>query len=349
MVFTQSKRSAWLFLAAALLIFSVDFALVRTMPFAGDDLLLAYAVLADFILVIPFIYWLVLLRKTNKSITKVFMLPLLGAVAAWLILPVSMRNTVWNVIWPIELLVMSLELFLLGYEIRIAYRVIRRYRQVARSEADLVEAMRISFKAELGKGKFAAVLLHDFSMIYHLLFSWKRRTAKGDGRSSFSYHRKSSQLLYTIVITKMVVFEGVAVHLLVQQWSHWAAWILTAADVWLLALLWADWRASQLHPVRLESTHVRLRYGLRIQADVPLHAIAHVESAREYHPDATEQNTSALPLLATPNVRIALKEPMDVEGILFLPRSVTSIYVALDEPDAFVRELRNKTADQVDR
>lgn len=342
------QKSSYLFFALVCLILIADTTLVRTLPYASDDRLLTYALLFDFMLVIPLLYWLFVVRPKGKSISRVLSLPLLGALAAWLVLPATMRSTVWNTIWPVELLVITFEVVFVVYEVRVMYRLFRRFRYVSRQEADTAEALRIAVHDAVGKGKIASLLLHDATMLYYLLFSWKRRRGEGvgDDQLLYTYHRKTSQVLYAAIITKIIAFEGVAVHLLVQQWSHWAAWILTAADLWLLAMIWADCRASVLQPVKLEGGMLRLRYGLRIQANVPLDAIAHVACAREYHPDQKEQRDAVVPLLAAPNVRIELKRPVQVDTLLFLPRSVTNIYLALDEPESFVCDIESKLASE---
>jgi hypothetical protein len=336
------QRSTFWFLAITLLILMTDMICVRDFSLAEEDPVFVYAVMFDFMLVIPFLYWLFILRKKSKSIAKILPLPFVGALAVWLVLPVPMRSTVWNAIWPVEMLIMVAEIAIIGYEIRTVYRVIKSFRNVTRQEPDTVEALRKAVREGVGQGKLASLILHDASLVYYLLFSWRRRIRVSDGTNLFTYHRKTNQVLYSVIITKIIIIEGIVVHLLLQQWSHWAAWILTMGDLWLLALIWGDCRASVLQPIKIIGDSVRLRYGLRIQADIRLKDIADVSSTREFHPDAKELKDAASSLV-TPNIRLELKRPAKVNGLLFLPREVTRIYLALDEPEAFVQELRERS------
>jgi hypothetical protein len=341
MVYKLRRSTVW-FLAAAMVIVLADMISVRVFLLAEEEPMLVYAVLFDFMLVIPFLYWLMILRRKGKSIAKIMAFPLLGALAAWLILPSAQRSTVWNAVWPVELLIIAAEVAFIVYELRVAYRVIRGFREVARNEPDTAEALRAAVHDGFGRNKLASLLLHDLNLAYYLLFSWKRkRRTDSDNATTFSYHKKTNQVLYSAILTKIILIEGVAVHLLLQQWSHWAAWILTIADLWLLALIWGDCRASVLQPVSVVNGTLRLRYGLRIQADVPLEGISEITSAREFRPDSQEQRISALPILGTPNVRIEMNEPIRVNGLLFLPREVKMIYLTLDEPERFVRETKD--------
>ncbi len=86
---------------------------------------------------------------------------------------------------------------------------------------------------------------------------------------------------------------------------------------------------------------LRIRYGMRIQADVPYSRIVSIDTALEFHPDKNESRHAALPVV-TPNVRIELAEPMMVQTLLFMPRKVKTIYLALDEPSAFAQMMKGK-------
>jgi hypothetical protein len=344
MVAAKLQRSGYWFLAITLVILISDTVLVHTTAQFAEDPILVYALLFDFMLVIPFFYWLFNLRAKGISIVKVALLPIIGAVAAWIALPPSMRGTVWHAVWPVAALVTLAEISLIGYEIRLVSRFIRRFRLVAKQEPDTGEALRIAMYEGVGNGKMTRFLLHDLSMMYYLLFSWGKKQSIDCGAAgrNFTYHRKTNQTLFAAIITKIIVMEGIAMHLLLQQWSHWAAWIMTSADLWLLVLIWADSRASFLRPVKLDSSTLKLRYGLRIQADVPLNTIANVMCSTEYHPNQEELRESAVPLLSTPNVRIKLSHLVQVEGLLFQPRTVKYIYLAMDEPKAFVQEIERE-------
>jgi len=340
MVASKLHRSAYGFLVLCFLIVAANLTMLRVFSLSAEEPSLVYASMFDFMLVIPFLYWFMVLRPRGRSFSSVMAFPLLGAGAVWLMVPAAQRGMVWGAAWPVEVAIVAAELAFIAYEVRIVYRMVKGYRVAARVEKDTMEAWRIAIRNGTSGGKLASVLLHDVSLVYYLLFSWRRSRETADqGELSFTYHKETSQVLYSAIFTKIILMEGIVVHLLVAQWSHWAAWIFTIADLWLLALIWADCRASVLQPVRLRDDRLRLRYGLRIQADIPLSSIASVASAREYHPEPQEMKRAVGPLFGTPNVRIELNRETRAEGFLFLPKQVDCLYLALDEPDVFVREL----------
>ena len=349
MAISNSRRSAFWFLAVAALILLADFTLLRVFALSEEEPALVYAVMFDLMLVVPLLYAFLVLRPRKKPIAKAMALPLLGAGAVWLMVPASQRGMVWGAAWPVEAVIIVAELAFLAFEIRIVYRLVRSYRALRKTEPDVMEAWRSAIRNGFSGGKLASVLLHDVSLVYYLLFSWRKKKkiavpADESLELEYSYHRTTNQLLYSAILTKIVLVEGIAVHLLVSQWSHWAAWILTLADLWLLALVWADCRASVLKPVGLGENRLRLRYGLRIQADIPLEAISGVACAREFQPEPAEMKRAAGPVWGTSNVRIDLRREIEAEGVLFLPIRVTAVYLALDEPEAFARELERRIA-----
>ncbi|WP_372630132.1 hypothetical protein [Cohnella sp.] len=346
MVASRLPRSASGFVVIALLIVAANLATLRVFALSEEEPMLVYAAMVDFMLVIPFFYWVMVLRRRGRSIAGVMALPLLGAAAVWVLVPPGQRAMVWGSAWPVEAVIVAAELAFVIFEARVVYKLIQGYRVAAREEKDTMEAWRIALRtgSDGGGGKLASIVHHDIGMVYYLLFSWRKGRAKtGDSSElTFTYHKKTNQILYAAFLTKVIVFEAVALHLLVSQWSPWAAWILTIADLWLLALIWADCRASVLQPVRLDEDRLRLRYGLRIQADVPLASIAGVISAVELHPEREDMKHALGPVLGTPNVCIELCREEKAEGMMFMPKPVKRLYLAMDEPDAFVRELERR-------
>ncbi len=341
---TGIRRPVYLFLALAALIVAANLTTLRMFALVDDEPVLIYAAMFDFMLAIPFLYWFIVLRRQGRSIAGVMALPLLGAAGVWLIVPSEHRSIVWNAAWPVEIVIVAAELAFVAYELRVVYRLIRGYRVARREETDTMEAWRIALRTGTVGGKLAAIVHHDLNMVYYLLFSWRkgREKAVNGTELSFTYHKNTNQVLYAAILSKIIVFEGVFVHLLVAQWSHAAAWVLTIADLWLLALIWADCRASVLQPLVLREDRLRVRYGLRIQADIPLHSIAGATEAREFNPEPQEMKHAAGPVLGTPNVRIELNREVSADGLLFLPKRVTCLYLAVDEPGAFVKELNER-------
>ncbi|MCC3375089.1 hypothetical protein [Cohnella sp. REN36] len=346
-----SSRSFLRFLLVAAFIVAADTLIARALPNGPeDDRLLGYAILFDFMLVIPLAYWFLVARRPGAKKSRVLLLPAAGAAAAWFILPTAMRGTVWRTAWYVELLIIAVEAAVVFYEMRVVYLIVRSFLQARRAQPDTAEALREAVERTAGIGKLASIWLHDILMVYYLVFSWRRRKpVSADEPHAFSYHRHNNHGLILAIVTKILVFEAVGVHWVAALWSPIAAWILTAASAWMIAWLWADYRASVLQPVRIQGDRLRLRYGLRIQADVPLRRIAAVEPvAPDTKLDLGMRRISAEPVFGQSNVRVTLRAPLRVSGFFFLPREVIYLYLSLDHPRAFEAAVREVAGTEIE-
>jgi len=101
------------------------------------------------------------------------------------------------------------------------------------------------------------------------------------------------------------------------------------------------YRASGLTRIALGDDRLRIRFGLRLQADVPLERIASAEAALELRPSREERRSAAEASISMQpaNVRIRLHAPCRVESFLFLPRNVEALYLTIDDPRSFAAAL----------
>ncbi|MEC0242146.1 hypothetical protein P4H66_20285 [Paenibacillus dokdonensis] len=337
------NRAALLFIVCMCLILLTDSYAVRRTSFGTDQQLLNYALLFDFVLVIPLMYWLLIVRKKGGGMLKVLQAAVPCIILAWIALPASGRSMLTAAPLPLKLTLTALEILMIAVEARLAFVLFKRFRGNLRLHGTTAEALRLSTAERQTKPSvFSSFIVNDILMVYYLIFSWKRKPVISEPDITlFSYHRKTGQIVLAAVFTHVIAIETFGMHLLVRQWSDIAAWILSAADFWLLSLLWADSRASVIQPLEVRQEQLRIRYGMRIQADVPYSRIAAIDTALEFHPDKNESRHAALPVV-TPNVRIELAEPMMVQTLLFMPRKVKTIYLALDEPSVFAQMMRGK-------
>lgn len=341
---TSRKSANWavpLFIGCMCLMMLSDSYVVRSTPFGSDQKWLSYALLFDFVLVIPFMYWLLIARKKERGWLKVLQVLIPCILLAWFALPASGRDLLQHAPLPLKMLIAALEAALIGAEAKLVYGLAKRFREGLRTGGDPAEALRLSFNQRMKQTSiFSSLVVNDLLAAYYLFFSWKRKVKpEQPGIAAFSYHRKSGQTVMAAVFTHVIAIEAFGVHVLVMRWSEIAAWVLTAADLWLIFILWADCRASAIQPIEMHPDGLRIRYGMRIQGDIPYRWIAAVDTALEFHPSKAESKHSVLPMV-TPNVKITLTETTTVQGLLFMPKQVESIYLALDEPAAFAHAVK---------
>ncbi|MFB9325218.1 hypothetical protein ACFFSY_04705 [Paenibacillus aurantiacus] len=333
------------FLAAVCLVLLADWFAIRAAS-EGDRTFVAFGVLFDAALTVPLLYYFLIVRRRGGGWKAVLPAAAVALVAAWFILPAQTRGAVWL----FEAVLLPLEIAIIAVEVRLAWRVIRAYQEERRREADGAEAIHAVFRRHIGEGGMKVLLRHEAIMLYYAFGAWGRAKKKRIGTqepSSLAFSYGEGGLAVTITLAVIVLVDTVAMHLLIGLWSDVAAWVTTVLNLWLLLLLVADYRASRLNKVAIVSGMLRIRYGLKLQADIPLAVIASAQAASEFQIDTDKRRSSAegATFLQPPNVRIELVETRQVEGLLFLPRGVDNIYLALDQPRAFVAELQRHLAD----
>ncbi len=171
--------------------------------------------------------------------------------------------------------------------------------------------------------------LTEVLLVYYGLFGLFRRTPVATP-DRFSYHR-SQDLSVSLALVFITMFETVPLHLLVHQWSGVAAWFLTGLSLYTLLWLLGDLQALRLKPLELTATHLRLYTGLRRQALIPLDAVAELVPAEA----ATAGSYLDLSLSKTPQFHLRLKYPVSVLGLFGQRTDVTSVGVAVDDPERF--------------
>ncbi|MOA15978.1 hypothetical protein D3C78_1361670 [compost metagenome] len=151
-------------------------------------------------------------------------------------------------------------------------------------------------------------------------------------------------LLLLCFLIFVLPIEGAVVHLLLAQWSHTAAWIVTVSSLYVLILFLADYRAMVLNPITVENGCVKIRYGMRAFMDIPLDTIRSVTASNAMEVTAQERKEGIAPSVDQPNVRIECMLPVEAVLMFGLKKSSTTIYLAIDEADRFKRQLEEMIA-----
>jgi hypothetical protein len=230
--------------------------------------------------------------------------------------------------------------FLLG--LRQVTRAVRAYRRDRAAgldmEAALEEGLGILFPAPVAR------LIALEPRMWVCLFRWLilRRPLTPE---EFRYSKRSPMgaLLALICLTTPV--EIFAYELLIP----WAAvrWALAIVTVYSLIWLFGLYASLQTLPYRLESGGLRVRYGLLAAGAVPYDRIAEVVAERRKAPGGREgvqtapaQQAGYIATGGRTDVTLRLRAPVALAGLLKPTPPLTTLRLAVDEPDRFVAALR---------
>lgn len=344
-----TRGSLLLFLMIAVCIYAIDMLLVRITPIVksdASDRWLVGAICFDYVIVVPILYYVLVIRRKRESRSVAWKHAVPIAALGGLILLAALPSHLRGAIIIAELLLLPIEVVFLTVELRMAISVYSTVRRLRREGKPFPDALQVAF----GSGRLAAYIKHNLLVLYYLFGSWRgsltpstrRLEGVNDKEEHFTYHRITSLFLFAAMLTKVLVIESIVVHLFVRMLSEYAAWIMTAGSLWIIALLWVDCRRSVLEPIRVTQDGLVIRYGLRLNGYIPYSAIAEVQSGMDLQPSKEERKRSAVAPMVTPNVRIILRSTVTLEGLLFQPQEAHTIYIAVDEPTRFVDSLRRR-------
>ena len=238
---TRRLHHPTVFLLSTVVVYAVSVAIVRSLEAIDNAPVVAAAVTADLVLVVPLLYYGLLVRGRGwpvLSCIPVFLLSLMGA--AWIV--PEERHEALKVA---EMLAIPLELAVLGLLVRQGAKIVGATRE--QGQGDLFGRLRASAMEATGHRRVADILAFEAAILHYAVFSWRSRPTTGR-QSTFTHYRRALYGTVCAGISIAVLAELVPVHFLLSLWSPRVAWIATGLGVYSLLWLLGDYRALVLRP-----------------------------------------------------------------------------------------------------
>lgn len=285
------------------------------------------AVLFDFTVTVPLVWWWLAVRGRGASRRSLALVA--GAC-------VTLAHAVVGDRTPFTRMALAaiggaLELFV-ALRIALAVRAARRT-----SGNDFVDRVETATAELFGRGAVARAVGGELALLGYAIAGPWRRPAGGAGR--FGHQDELGRGAIVAGLLMVIACEAGAVHAgLVHAHPRWA-WTLTLSSVWGALWLWGDWQSLRLRRSTLADGVLELRVGLRARASVPVARIAAVRTGREAADARGAGVLLAYPKPAEATVLLELDGPLDAFGFYGWPRRVTRIALAPDERARFLAEL----------
>lgn len=295
--------------------------------------LLAAAVSIDLTVTLSLAWFLMVAKPLRLPVASTLLFFVATVITAELLLPAGSQSALG---W-ISLLAVPVELWLVWQGIAGVRRFRARLaalRGSIHSQPDMLDAYRASMQEVAGRGLFAEILASEMAMFHYAFSRVRDKDRPEPGTGLFTYHNKCDYLGLVLAISIIVMFEMVAVHLLVHHyWGAAPAWILTALSAYGFLWLRADSVASTRRLIEVDAEGLTLRCGLRWTARLEWNEIAGLEALPAAgHPS---QNGLRMVLAGEPNCRLHLGKPAIVKGMFGLKREAMSLLLAIDDLPAF--------------
>lgn len=322
----RPARTAWFLLAAAL-IYAANVGLSRWVGATAP--VPEWAVGFDLLLLVPALYLWLMRPARRQALLGVAAALSMGILVGAFIIPAADKQ-LWP--WLERLRWVGLGALVLVQAVLIA-RVaadLWRSRHAAHTEAALHGAI----SRFLGDGVSARVVQADARLWLYLL---RRRPRLAWPEPAFYSARHGGNASNQLGFLWLVAAEIPIVHGLLHVLAG-PAWALgvTAASLYGLAFLYAEYRATLLRATTLEADALCLRQGLLIDIAVPYSAIAEVRAADARPPRKAKQ----LRVLGGGRANLLLRlHPGTRLQALAGAREVEAVYLGVDTPAALMAAL----------
>lgn len=226
--------------------------------------------------------------------------------------------------------------------------VARRYRHGRSEGLDFWTALEDGL-AVIMPGKLARIAALE-PRLSVCLARWALRRVRPT-EDEFGYHEKSP-LGYIVLMVLMTAPVEVLIFEILIPWA-WLRWTLLLLSVY--AAFWIlGFHASLITlPHRLESSGVRLRYGLFAELFVPYAEVSGVEHGARKAPKpgdglqtTPDEGAVYLAINGKTDLTLRLSEPRPVRGFFKNTEPAAEIHFAADDPERFLRDLRSHTGIQ---
>ncbi len=307
-------------------IYAVAFVIVARLGQMDEADVIAGALTLDLTVLVPGLYYVLLVRWRGWSALSVLPVFLLSVLIAGRLIPAAQRH-VLNLV---EYAAVLVELAIVAVIAHKALRMRRAFREKAAAGMDVYESLREAAISVLGPVA-GGMVAYEAAVFYYAFAGWRRSPRAEE--QSFTVYRNTGYAALIVAVTIVLVVETVGVHMLVRIWSPGAAWVFTALSLYALVWMLGDLHAVRLRPMRVAGGVLRLRVGLRWTGSIPLGSIRAVRAPDEG--PAREGDRLKAVLVGAPNRRLELAEPIHATGLYGYTRRVATIDLQVDEPDRF--------------
>lgn len=285
--------------------------------------LLANAVIADLVVLVPAAFGALVIRAQGLSWWTLAPVVGLSVAGAWLVVPAPHRGA-------LEALAVAVPALEVGLVVAVVVTLVRRAGQ---GGGDVYDRLRSSAERVLPNAAGRA-LAYELAVFRYAVGALEVE-ARGE---TFPSRRSSGYGAVLAGAGIAAVLELVGGHLLISRlWGETAAFIHLLVSGYAILWLVGDWRAIGARVTVLEAGEqgcvLRVRCGLRWAVDVPVDDIETIYHVRRDLPD-DRPTITATP--GAPRFALDLARPLEAAGPYGMRKAVTRVALGADDPERFL-------------
>ncbi len=328
------QRASQLFLLLTALVGVLSWMVLASLEGHAAADLLAGALTVDLVVVLPALYFALVVRPRRWPWITVLPFILLCAYGTSWLLPQDHQTPLRNLrhlVAPLELSLLAL----IGWK---AMRVVRHFRECPNmGSTDFPERLRRAAVDVVGVPRVAEILASEISLLYYGLASWFRRAEENS--SAFTVHRKDSYGTLVVGILTVMGVELIPVHLLALYLSGpFLAWTMTLLTLYGALWIVGDYQALRFRPMKIGVTGLAFRLGLRWEAQIPWDQV--ISFRRLNFGEKPGKDAVTLVTVGQPAFFLETREAMTFRGFYGFRRKGNKLYFDVDQKETFEETVR---------
>jgi len=147
-----------------------------------------------------------------------------------------------------------------------------------------------------------------------------------------------------VIFMFIIAIETLAVHLLIEQWSNKAAWILSFVSLYTCLQIWALIKSMDRRPsfIDYENRLLTLRYGFFNVTVIPFKKLQSIQADKRTLPnDKSIIQFSPLGMIDTHNLVLSLHENHIIDSVYGFTKEYKKLAILIDEKERFIKEIQS--------
>ncbi|MDR0136520.1 hypothetical protein RFW18_02085 [Metabacillus idriensis] len=348
MTHSLAKPKWGLFAALVLLIAGSNAAIYRFPFMQPVPQGAALGSLLDFLIVIPLLTYLFILRK-RYSLTYLVPVILAGYGFARFLIPAQQMEAFSFIPWLLfacEALVLLAEIFILILFFKKLPRIIGDYKMNTNHPFFFPKA-KAAFEKHLPSNRLMDIVFTEISIFYYAFFNWRKK-APQHGGVYFTAHHQTSVIALNIMLIHAIALETAGFHFLLHSFSPLLSWVLLILNSYGVLFILADLQAIRLTPYTLTEDSLYLQAGITKRVTIPLHLIKEIRDNDLPEKLTGDQEKTVLDLSLPdfikekPAIKIVLTEAVTAELMYGFKKKADVILLNADEARRFMSDVSAK-------
>jgi len=293
---------------------------------------LSNAIIIDFLITIPIIYFFLIRKKNIPKLTTISIF-VIGIIISSFVIPKENQQLLnFITTWFVPILEIAIAILVIS-KIRYA---LKRIRQEKHTQPDFFTLLKQTCTEILPKS-IAILLAMEIAVFYFGFISWKKQIPK---TNEYSYHKSSGTIALLASLIFIIGIETFSLHTLIAKWNLTAAWIATGISIYSGIQIFGFLKSMLVRPILIDNGTLFLRYGIMSETSIDIDSIDSITiSSSDIALDKTTIKLSPFGELESHNVILNLKKEHLLTGLYGIKKSYQNIAFFVDQKEEFSSHL----------